>query len=630
MKFKNKISKGAISIAITAALTGNIATAADFYLGENDDIELRVNTKLSIGASWRIEEADKANIFVGNGGTAYGSGADDGNINYAKGDSISQIFKGLTEFQISKDNFGAVVKVKYWYDTLLKNKTVPHGHGPNNYLPNTKVNDENFEDFTKFSGIELLDAYVWGQFELGEVPVDLRLGRQVISWGESTFIQGGLNSINPFDVSAFRRPGAELKEGLLPVGMVYANLGLTESLSLEAFYQYEWVKTQIDGCGTFFSENDFAATGCDGVTLNTGGLDDKTSWAAGLVAPRFADAEPEDGGQYGVAMRYVSAMLNDTEFGLYYYNIHSRLPLLNGNRSAVPVIYDAIGLPGDSPIFVPSSMDPTGGALAAGNPGYFVGFPEDLKYYGVSFATNIGGMALSGEATYKPDTPVQISGPELLNAALSENPLFDFTSRVTASAPGEAIQGWDPYDVTQVQVTAVKFIDQFMGASRITFIGEVGATFTKDIEDADLRYSRDAHFGLGDAYVETLQAMIPPLAGTSCETTYAATGLNGDCKNDGFTTDSAWGYRARVVFDYSNVFAGISLKPTISWSHDVSGFSPSPSGPFSEGKKILGLNLNALYKSVYSIDLSYTAHSGGSYNLASDKDFVSASFSVSF
>ena len=115
----------------------------------------------------------------------------------------------------------------------------------------------------------------------------MRLGRQVVSWGESTFIQGGLNSSNPFDVNALRRPGASLKEGLLPVGMLYVNAGVTENLSIEAFYQYDWEKTQIDGCGTYFSGADFAADGCNFVSV--GPLGDQAGLAAGIAAKREAD-----------------------------------------------------------------------------------------------------------------------------------------------------------------------------------------------------------------------------------------------------------------------------------------------------------------------------------------------------
>ena len=84
-----------------------------------------------------------------------------------------------------------------------------------------------------------------------------------MSWGESTFIGGGINSINPIDVSAFRRPGAEIKEGLIPVNMFYVSQSLTDNLSAEAFYQLEWDQTVTDNCGTFFSQPDVVSDGCE-------------------------------------------------------------------------------------------------------------------------------------------------------------------------------------------------------------------------------------------------------------------------------------------------------------------------------------------------------------------------------
>ena len=45
---------------------------------------------------------------------------------------------------------------------------------------------------------------------------------------------------------------------------------------------------------------------------------------------RDNDREPPDDGQYGMALRYLSPALNDAEFGFYFVNAHSRLPLVTG------------------------------------------------------------------------------------------------------------------------------------------------------------------------------------------------------------------------------------------------------------------------------------------------------------
>ncbi len=620
MKTLKLLNKCALASAVTAGIFASSVTASEFYFGEDEAIELRINNKFTVGGTVRLEDPNKDFISVGNGGTAATSAGDDSNLNYEQGDIVSQIYKGLTEIDLTYENMGAVVKVKYWYDSELKDGKVDHGNLTNRYKPNSELSDDGFADFTKFSGIELLDAYVWGQYDIGEMPLDIRVGRQVLSWGESTFIQGGLSSINPFDVSAFRRPGAELKEGLLPVGMVYANIGLSDNVSLEAFYQYEWEKTQIDGCGTFFSTTDYAASGCAGVVV--GAMPDAQLLELGIYADRKKDIEPDDGGQYGAAVRYVATELNDTEFGLYYFNIHSRLPMITTQRSAT----STAGVDG-IPVFLPGYADPTGGDISALNPAYAIAFPEDLNYYGATFATNLSGLALSGEVTYKPDTPVQIAGAELLNGVLTESPLFGFSSRLMDAEPAEYVEGWEELDVTQVQMTAIQFFDQVLGASRVTIIAEAGMVLTKDAEASPIALGRHPVFGLGDQYADVAMGLTG-LA--TCEEAYGALGLGGDCSGNGFTTDSAWGYRTRVMLEYPNVFAGVNLTPSIAWAHDVNGNAPNPAAAFAEDRKVLGLSLNALYKSVYSMDISYVSNHGGDYNLNSDKDFLSASFTVSF
>ncbi len=104
------------------------------------------------------------------------------------------------------------------------------------------------------------------KFDLGDIPVNFRIGRQVVSWGEGTFLLNGINVINPIDVAAFRRPGAEIKEGLLPQSMAYVSLSLPWDLSFEAYYQLKWEKFAIDPAGTPFSGADIVRFG------NTNGL----------------------------------------------------------------------------------------------------------------------------------------------------------------------------------------------------------------------------------------------------------------------------------------------------------------------------------------------------------------------
>ncbi len=620
-----QLRSASIGLLLASIALSFPAAAFEFQWG---DVEGSFNSQISLGASWRMSEQDPQLVTPGNApsyGLASTGTGDDGNLNFNDGDVYSTILKGVHDLELRKNDFGALVRFKYWYDDELANGKRPHGNSANLYTPNEKLNDSGFDDFAQASGIALLDAFVYGTFYLGEseMPLDLRLGRQVASWGESTFIQNGINSINPVDVSAFRRPGAEIKEGLLPVSMFTVSAGLTNALSFEAFYQLEWEKTVIDGCGTYFSTADVAATGCDIVTL-TGLASDQMNMLGGLYITRRPDIEPDDSGQFGVAFRYFAEGLAGSEFGIYYMNYHSRIPYLGGFSSS----NEELGGPPDTP-FIPG--DPLGG-----NPQYFAEFPEDIELFGLSVATNFAGFAVSGEVSYRPDFPVQINTTELLQGAVGMAPWSTVTPIIVAVGPGAAAAGYDLLPVTQAQMTFIRFFDQVLGASRLSFAAEIGANWVGDLPEQSVqRYGRSPTFGMG--WFEPIPLPSPPLPPGEFITCEAGNALAGvappntnarNCTTDGYVTDSSWGYRIRAGLTYNDVFAGVNLTPRIAWSHDVDGYSPNSN--FNEGSKALSVGLTAEYLNRYTGTLDYTTFSGGDYDTVKDRDFLSFSVSVSF
>jgi len=647
VNWRFKVMSG--SLALAASVLALPAQAGEFQWG---DWEGSFNSQISLGSNWRMSEMDPLLVTPGSApgfGLASTGTADDGDLNYKDGDIYSLILKGVHDFELRKGDFGVFLRGKYWYDQELADGDRPHGTSSNFYTPNQPLDDSGFDDFAQASGIELLDAFVYGTFYLGEneMPLDLRVGRQVVSWGESTFIQNGINSINPVDVSAFRRPGAEIKEGLLPVSMVTISAGLTDALSFEAFYQLEWEKTVIDACGTYFSTADVAATGCDVVTLR-GQLSDQinmlgfapASIPAGLFITRRPDIEPDDSGQFGVAFRYFAEKLAGSEFGIYYMNYHSRIPYLGGFRSANSLVPDA-AIPPAVFAALTASLGPRPwpfipGNPLGGNPQYFAEFPEDIELYGISFATNLGGFAISGEVSHRPDFPVQVNTVELLHGAVSEAPWSTMLPRIISVGPGESASGFDLLPVTQAQVTFIRFFDQVLGASRLSFAAEIGGNWVGDLPDQSVqRYGRSSTFGMG--YFNPIPLPSPPLPPGQFITCSEGNVLAGvdpanynarNCSTDGYVTDSSWGYRIRASLTYNDVFAGINLTPNMAWSHDVDGYSPNSN--FTEDAKALTVGLKAEYLNRYTASLAYTGFTGGDYSVVTDRDFLSLSFSVSF
>jgi hypothetical protein len=631
-----------LAVSLASSLAGP-AFGVSFNIGE---IEGQFDSSLSVGASWSTAKANKNLIGVNNGGHGLSQTSDDGHLNFKRGETFSKIFKGIHDLELKYGDTGVFVRGKYWYDFELKDE--------NRLFKD--ISDSNRKEGAQSSGGQILDAFIYHNYAIADQPGSVRLGKQVVSWGESTFIQNGINAINPVDVSAFRRPGAEVKEGLIPVNMFYVSQSLTDNLSAEAFYQLEWDQTVTDNCGTFFSQPDVISDGCDNNlavlrtqssvngSLAAAGLPAGLRTAAmnvlaargvtwgnpdeGVIVRRGPDRDARDSGQFGVSFKYMFEPL-DTEFGAYFMNYHSRAPIFSG-RGAPLSAYSAAGLggalvgagiPGAAlPGMLPGLLP----LVVAGNSSYYVEYPEDIRLYGLSFSTTLPtGTAWSGEVSYRPNAPVQLNTTDILFSGLT--PLNPNVS-VLKGQPGQDQSGYRRKEVTQLQTTLTHFFDQVMGAERLTLVGEVGFTHVGGLESTSkARYGRDPSYGPG------------PLPNGQCEILNGSTLAGGAqnnasryCENDGFTTANSWGYRGRAIWDYNDVFAGVNLRPNVAWSHDVKGYSPGPGANFEEGRKAVSLGLDAEYQNTYTASLAYTNFFDGKYTTVDDRDFVALSVGVNF
>jgi len=616
------------SLALAVALgTAAPAYAVNFNIGE---IEGQFDSSMSIGASWSTTDRDMDLVGAANGGTGFTQTGDDGRLNFKKGETFSKIFKGVHDLELRYRDSGAFVRGKYWYDFELKDESRLF----------KDISDSNRKEAAQSSGAQILDAFLYHNYSVGDLPGTVRLGKQVVSWGESTFIGNSINSINPLDAAAFRRPGAEIKEGLIPVNMFYISQSLSDRLSMEAFYQLEWDQTILDNCGTFFSGADVAADGCDtnyhvGPAALAGALNSPLGAIAsqagvsytseGVMIPRGGDRDARDSGQFGLALRWLG---DSTEYGAYFMNYHSRTPVLStrtggssafaGSATAAGAASEGVylqaaqqiaqdfGIPFSTALGIARSTESVQqlagtaatalqGAVLLGNGQYFMEYPEDIRLYGLSFSTTLPtGTAWSGEISYRPNAPVQINTTDVT------------TNLTNPGRIGMENRGYNRKEITQLQTTFTHFFDQVLGAGRVTVVGEIGYAHVGGLEStSEVRYGRDAIFGTpADALA------------------LAANGRHG------FVTADSWGYRLRAVADYNNVFAGINLKPNLSFSHDVDGYGPN--GLFNEGSKAVSIGLDAEYQNMYTASLSYTDFFGGDYNTLVDRDFLAFSVGVNF
>ena len=341
-------------LALSAIAAATITTHAVEF--ENDVIEGNLDTTLSYGGSFRTSAAEPGNIGIANGGTRYSVNGDDANLNYGTG-LFSHVAKGTHDLEVDFKKLQDVslfLRGTYFVDF-------------ENIRGDSPLSDKAKREVGR--DMELLDAYI--SYDLPtSIPVNIRLGNQVLSWGESTFIQNGINVINPIDVTKFRIPGSELREALRPVPLLSVSLQATDNLTLEGFYQFKQEEMEIDPAGSYFSTKDFVGPGGQYAMLGFGStgqpnmesymdnplyglLEGEPARVPTVSNPRFNPALPpsaanapflpsgaaaiprgqtnraSDSGQFGLAARYFAEGLNDTEFGFYFINYHSRLPVIS-------------------------------------------------------------------------------------------------------------------------------------------------------------------------------------------------------------------------------------------------------------------------------------------------------------
>jgi hypothetical protein len=476
---------------VAAILAPGAAQAIDFAAGGWNG---SFDTTVSFGQIWRTEARDPRLIGTANGGTGRSPNIDDGDLNYRKG-RVSSAYKAVAELSLDRgENFGIFVRGSLLYDDLVEDSETDR----------TPIS-ESAKDLAG-SYLRLLDAFVYGRWDVGGHLLDIRAGRQVANWGESTFIQGGINgAINHFDVAALRVPGAELREAYLPQEMLKLGFGLTDNLTVEGIGLFDWDRTEPEPVGTYFSSNDFVPRGGEQVFLGFGQYSDQGTDFRPLGGPfienfqgvpRAPTVEPSDSGQYGVSLRwFLPNFAQGTEFGFYFVNYHSKLPLISGRTGTQAGIGNSIGtltaaiataqglasgLPLDAAVAIAANA---GAGAAAANGGdlsaetaagyatiagntvlgggnvsaqaqqlaiheyaqtarYFTEYPEDIQLFGVSFNTQLGttGVALQGEVSYRQDVPLQFDDVEVLFAALTPFEAAAFAAQglplPTACVPG--------------------------------------------------------------------------------------------------------------------------------------------------------------------------------------------------
>lgn len=283
---------------------------------------------------------------------------DQGDLNYAKGDRFTTYIKGSHELLLKLPSDFTFLGRVNWIRDFSSTHTTGFISATTPPALTNGLADDAREDL-RFKA-RLLDLWVSKTFHFGDQQARIRAGNQVISWGESLFLPGGINSTNAVDVMRLSQPGTQLKEVFLPAPIVSVASGLGGGVNVEAYVQTRWNGNYMPPTGSYWS--------------NANGL------GKGHDAYGLAEVRPKKSGQWGLAVRYQPG---DTQLnlGAYAMNYHDKGPNFSLN--------------------------------ADGNGAVGWAFAENRRLYGVSANLPLGDWAIGTELSYRPKDAVG------LNAAAS-------------------------------------------------------------------------------------------------------------------------------------------------------------------------------------------------------------------
>ncbi|WP_374680158.1 DUF1302 domain-containing protein, partial [Hydrocarboniphaga effusa] len=368
---------GACAIVLGVVLLGasGPARALDVSLGE---ISGTLNTNLTVGAAWRMESRADNLVAKSNldpnvcgivGGVNYqscqavfrdqifpaerlvaapgasGMRADDGNLNYDKGDVTQAVAKATQDLTLHWGDVGLFARWLYFYDAVnnnfdetrpniitpgnadrvgfsgtgnVANRYFDRVYGPGGYERIKRSDGETLRQIG--TDFQLMDLNLFGSFDIWEgKTINWKVGRQNLNWGESTtLVVNSLNQINPPNANNLYRVGQQLEEVFQPVGMLTFSGDAFANIQYEVFYQFEWRPLEAPATGSYMSFADLGTNNAgDYANLSFGGsADDSDALGHPLNSPlalitptttraqRGRDLEPRNGGQFGFSLKY--------------------------------------------------------------------------------------------------------------------------------------------------------------------------------------------------------------------------------------------------------------------------------------------------------------------------------------
>ena len=560
-----------IVVAATILLAAISTSAVAYQVETSPEWQVRWDNTVRYNAMFRVEDQDSELVN--------GPLFDDATLSFDKG-LVSNRLDLLSELDVIwNDRYGFRISGTAWYDSVY-NKG--NDHPPRSLTwgsPSAPVGE-----FTKYArdlhgrDAELLDAFAFANFQLGNTDLGFRAGRHTLYWGQSLLATGALHGVAgamaPIDaIKAFTVPGAQAQELFMPTTKLSASWQATPELSLNAYYSFEFREHRLPAVGTYANPGEHFTNDAEFAAL-------VPVPPIGLVYGMRGDQSKDPGaGEYGIALEYYASGI-DMEFGAYYLNYYDKLPhglIAEANLLQLPEFLGGLGGPLSGDLLPPNNV----------SFGRFKWtYKDDIDLFGLSFAKELWGISFGGDLVYRQ------------NVALNPDAGAVFLGRV--SLPPVLDSGFDDFDESN-------------------YGGPVGDTMHLVLNAFGL-LGTNALWDGGSYIVELTAASLRKVSAYE-------EFLNANVEKDKIATTIGVNFNP----EWYQVFPSIDLKVPLSISYGLQNFSPlALSGNEKVGNAAIGLNF--LYKQKWSFDLKYSNGFGPVENGATtrDRDFISLTAQVTF
>ena len=603
MKAKHVIRRTTISIAVLGAATSS-AYGYDFTMGDGA-VQGSWVTNLTAGAGIR---AKSPSCSLTGDPNAYGCGAaantnqwgygDNGNLNYRKGQPFSTYVSATSELLLKMPSEGLkfMVRGTGMYDFLAGNTA----RTPLSSTASAQV----------VYNAQLLDLWTQKDFTVGGRNAHVRLGNQVINWGESMFAQSGINATNSLDTQKLLIPGAQLKQALLPAPMLSVAADLSHGFSTEAYYQFQWNGNRYPPVGSYWSLANVFGRGAEPFTINTNNLN-----VAGPSAGTIAGLTGLDKGNSGVLDGIKNGLVNGTYAGPPLNDIgipvSTQLPAKYRPQFGVKFNFSPRSFDANFAFYYLNYTDksPVLSTLANGTAQW--SYLGNRQLFGASANFGIGPWAIGTELSYRPRDAVALSSCFGAGGPLDLN---------TNGVPGTDCQQWVDKKKFQLDVNGLLALTR----SEYPFLKLLGANSANLTWELTWIY----YPGLGSSVTRNINGQsvtqVPatgyfPWLNNNSGLGYPITAGQGTSSSVGATIDFNWTYDGTLIH-------GWQVTPGVTFTTGLYGYTPTLTANYMQGMK--SVNVYVLFNQnppKWQAGINFAAFFGGHNTVGqpyADRNFV--------